>query len=45
MPAEIRWVLTRVPVQGPNLWPDALPGFREQMLAYQEAMIAPADVI
>ena len=32
-------VVAGVPGQGPNLWPEHLPGFREQMLAYQGAMI------
>lgn len=33
-------VIAGVPGQGPNQWPADLPGFREQMEAYQTAMIA-----
>lgn len=33
-------VLAGIPGQGANQWPAALPGFREQMLAYQAAMVA-----
>jgi isopenicillin N synthase-like dioxygenase len=33
-------VLAGVPGQGPNQWPADLPGFRDQMLAYQAAVIA-----
>ena len=29
-----------VPMQGANLWPAGLPGFQDQMIAYQTAMIA-----
>jgi isopenicillin N synthase-like dioxygenase len=33
------FVVAKVPFQGPNLWPADLPGFKEQILAYQAAMI------
>lgn len=39
LPPSHPWVLAGVPGQGANLWPDRLPGFREQMLAYQAEMI------
>lgn len=39
LPKDHPWVLEGVPGQGPNLWPEGLPGFKEQMLAYQSAVI------
>jgi len=38
LPSEHPWVRDGLPMQGPNQWP-ALPGFREQTLAYQGEMI------
>lgn len=32
-------VVAKLPMQGANLWPDGLPGFREQMTAYEAEMI------
>ena len=32
-----------VPFRGPNQWPDALPGWREQMLDYYDRMLGLAD--
>lgn len=37
--ADHPWVRAGMPMQGPNQWPAGLPGFREQMLAYQGEMI------
>ena len=39
LPAQHPWVMAGLSMQGPNLWPDRLSGFREQMEAWQAAMI------
>lgn len=39
LPAEHPWVVAGLPMQGPNQWPEDLPGFRAQMEAYQREMI------
>jgi len=39
LPDDHPYILAKVPHQGRNLWPADLPGFREQMLAYQAEMI------
>ena len=39
--ASDHWFIRKaVPFEGDNLWPDDLPGFREQVLAYTAAMTA-----
>lgn len=40
LPEDHPLVVSGVPGQGPNLWPENLPGFRDQMTAYQSAVIA-----
>lgn len=39
LPEDHPWVLEGVPGQDPNLWPEGLAGFKEQLLAYQAAVI------
>ncbi|MFN3232113.1 MAG: isopenicillin N synthase family dioxygenase [Alphaproteobacteria bacterium] len=39
LPKDHPWVIEGVPGQGPNQWPENLPGFPEQMLAYQAEAI------
>jgi len=39
LPPDHPLVLQGVPGQGPNMWPEGLPGFREQMEAYQAETI------
>jgi isopenicillin N synthase-like dioxygenase len=39
LPEDHPWVIAGLPGQGANQWPEAIPGFVEQMLAYQAAMI------
>lgn len=39
LPENHPWVLQKLPGQGPNLWPPALPGFKTQLEAYQSEAI------
>ncbi|KPL69242.1 hypothetical protein SZ64_14705 [Erythrobacter sp. SG61-1L] len=39
LPEDHPLVVSGVPGQGPNMWPQGLPGFKEQMNAYQAAAI------
>jgi isopenicillin N synthase-like dioxygenase len=39
LPLTHPWVRSGLPMQGPNQWPTTLPGFHDQMLAYQGEMI------
>src|SRR6266545_5046131 len=38
LPDDHPWAMKRIRSYGHNQWPAALPGFREQTLAYQAAM-------
>jgi isopenicillin N synthase-like dioxygenase len=40
LPADDPDVLRGKPMHAPNHWPDHLPGFREIVTAYQDAMLA-----